>query len=202
LGALLYEMLTLQSPVDKTGGFHAILQRVRAGAIVPPEMRVPARTRRIPPELSAVAMKALARDKQDRYPSVEALRRDIDRYLEGRSVSVKDDTRRQQLWKLIKRNKGFSAGAALALLVLLCSLGFSGSSVVADEPDERGLSKGARGEARADAFGGAGLRGSGSPGRGASTFRQRPGTGGIGPGLRCGSCRNTTSAYTPETTVC
>ncbi len=41
LGAVLYEMLTLQPPLDKRGGLHAILLRVAKGEIVPPEKRVP-----------------------------------------------------------------------------------------------------------------------------------------------------------------
>jgi serine/threonine protein kinase len=39
LGAILYEMLTLQPPVDKEGGYLAILMRVVQGEIVPPEQR-------------------------------------------------------------------------------------------------------------------------------------------------------------------
>ena len=39
LGAILYEMLTLQPPVDKEGGYLAILMRVMQGEIVPPEQR-------------------------------------------------------------------------------------------------------------------------------------------------------------------
>ena len=41
LGAILYEMLTLQPPVDKEGGYLAILMRVMQGEIVPPEQRNP-----------------------------------------------------------------------------------------------------------------------------------------------------------------
>ncbi|HTU22266.1 MAG TPA: protein kinase [Gemmataceae bacterium] len=124
LGAILYEMLSLQPVVDKSGGMRAILLRVMQGQIEPPEQRAPERARKIPPELSAVAMKALAKEKNDRYPTVEALRRDIERYLEGRSVSVREDSKREVMWKFVKRNKGFSAGVALTLLVLLCSLVF------------------------------------------------------------------------------
>ena len=110
--------------MDKTGDFHAILPRVVQGEIVPPEQRAPERARKIPLELSAVAMKALARDKKDRYATVEALRRDIELYLEGRSVSAREDTRREMLWKFVKRNKGFSAGLAMTMVVVICSLGF------------------------------------------------------------------------------
>jgi serine/threonine protein kinase len=123
LGALLYEILTLHPPVDKTGGFRAILGCVVRGEILPPQEREPARARagKIPPELAAIAMKALALKPEDRYQTVEALRGDIERFLEGRSVSVKEDTRRELLIKFVRRNKGFSLGAAAALLILLLS---------------------------------------------------------------------------------
>jgi serine/threonine protein kinase len=126
LGAILYEVLTLQAPVDKEGGYLAVLMRVAEGQIVPPEQRNVQRARggKIPLELSAMAMKALAKDPEDRYASVEALRRDIERFQEGRSVSAKEDSRREMIWKFVKRNKGFSVGAAAALLVLLCSTVF------------------------------------------------------------------------------
>lgn len=85
----------------------------------------------IPAELSAIAMKALAKNKADRYQTVEALRKDIERFQEGRSVSAKDDTKTEMLWKFAKRNKGFSAGAVATFLVLLCSLWFIGKAWLA-----------------------------------------------------------------------
>jgi serine/threonine protein kinase len=120
LGAILYELLTLQPPVDTQGGYYAILMRVAQGEIVPPEQRAPDRGRRgkIPRELSAIALKALAKGPADRYPDAEALRRDIERFQEGRSVSAKEDTLREALWKLAKRNKQASITALIAVVVL------------------------------------------------------------------------------------
>ena len=63
-------------------------------------------------------MKALAKDQDDRYPTVEALRQDIERFQEGRSVSAKQDTKWEMLVKFVKRNKGFSAATAAALVLL------------------------------------------------------------------------------------
>jgi serine/threonine protein kinase len=123
LGAILYEILTLQPPVDKEGGYLNILMRVMQGEILPPEQR--AGSRKVPPELSAVAMKALAKDPRDRYPTIEALRRDIERFQEGRSVSAKEDTFREAMWKLVKRNRGVSVTAGLACIVLFGILVFS-----------------------------------------------------------------------------
>src|SRR5204862_857308 len=45
LGAILYELLTLQPPIDKTGGFWPIVLRVSQGQIEPPEQKAPERAR-------------------------------------------------------------------------------------------------------------------------------------------------------------
>jgi len=126
LDAVLYEMLTLHPPIDKDGGSIAVLMRVAENAIVPAEKRNPRRARagQIPAELSAIARKALAKEPQDRYASAAALRQDIERFQEGRSVSAKDDTFREMCWKLIKRNRGASITAAVACLVLAVLLCF------------------------------------------------------------------------------
>ncbi|MFN4259995.1 MAG: protein kinase domain-containing protein [Gemmataceae bacterium] len=124
LGAILYEMLTLQPPVDPKGGTKEVLKRVIEGAIVPPKLRSPQRFQAglIPKELSAIALKALARDPVERYLTVERLRGDIELFLEGRSVSVKPDTTWETTVKLVKRNKAVSAVSAAAALLLLMVL--------------------------------------------------------------------------------
>jgi serine/threonine protein kinase len=120
LGAILYEILTLSPPVGRGGDQLAILMRVAEGAIKPPDVQAPERARQgwIPPELSAVAMKALAKNPAQRYQRVEDLQKDIQLYLEGRSVSAKRDTAWELFRKLVKRNKGVSIATAAALVVL------------------------------------------------------------------------------------
>jgi serine/threonine protein kinase len=120
LGAMLYEILTLQAPIEKEGGHLAILMRVSQGEIKAPALRTPQRARagKIPKELAAVAMKALAKKPDQRYPSVELMRRDIERFLEGRSVSAKEDTKWEVIWKFVQRNKGLSAATAAATVLL------------------------------------------------------------------------------------
>lgn len=116
LGGILYSILTLQAPVEKQGGQIPILLRVVQGDIKRPEVRTP--NRFIPLELSAIAMKGLAKEPKDRYQTVEALRRDVELFLEGRSVSAKQDTIREMFWKLLKRNKGVSIASAVASVIL------------------------------------------------------------------------------------
>ncbi len=121
IGAILYEILTLHPPVKKEGGYLAVLMRVSQGSILSPEIRTPDRARdgKIPTELAAIAMKALARDKNDRYQDVIALRLDIEHFLAGRSVSAKRDSIREKVMKLIRRNKAVSAATTAFLGVLL-----------------------------------------------------------------------------------
>ena len=130
LGAILYEMLALRAPVSKEGTYVAILMRVAEGEIRPPEEGDAGRVRagQIPRELSAVAMKALLLQPEKRYQTVEALRHDIELFQEGHSVSAKEDTKWELFTKLVKRNKGLSLGIAVAMVVLLCSLGVVGKA--------------------------------------------------------------------------
>ena len=115
LGAILYAILTLKPSVEKAGEAIALLIHVVEGDIQRPKVRAP--QRHVPPELSAIAMKALAKAPKDRYQTVEALRRDLELFLEGRSVSAKQDTVCEQVWKLMTRNQGARLAAA-ALVVL------------------------------------------------------------------------------------
>ena len=116
LGAILYEILTLKRPFEG-GDARAIVTKVIEGKIHSPERRAPGRE--IPRELSAVAMKCLAKYRGKRYASVPDLQRDISLYLEGRSVSAAPDTFAQALVKLIKRNRGISAALAAASVILI-----------------------------------------------------------------------------------
>lgn len=122
LGAILYEILTLSTPVSKEGTYLDVIMRVMKGEIEPPVQRVRQagffRRRRVPLELSAVAMKALAKNPAERYQTVEELRRDIERFQEGRSVSAKYDSLARRTWKLLKRNGAVSVVTAVALVLI------------------------------------------------------------------------------------
>jgi hypothetical protein len=63
-------------------------------------------------------MKALALRPDNRYQSAEGLRRDIERFQEGRSVSAKHDSPWESAVKFVRRNKAFSAATGLGLAVL------------------------------------------------------------------------------------
>ena len=122
MGAILYEILTLSAPVEgKT--LKEVLTNSVQGRIVTPEQRAPRRI--IPKELSAIAMMALSTDADDRYQSIEALRKDVDLFIQGHAVSAKPDTFAESVVKLVRRNKAASVVIAAAAVLLLVVLGIS-----------------------------------------------------------------------------
>jgi serine/threonine-protein kinase len=80
LGAILYEVLTLEPAVDGPNTF-AILAATTKGEIVRPRLRAPSRN--VSAGLDAVVMRALALRPEDRTPSAAALREAIAAELEG-----------------------------------------------------------------------------------------------------------------------
>jgi serine/threonine protein kinase len=124
LGAILYEILTLRPPHENQGGYLPTVMKVIEGGIEPPQVRAPDRARKgkIPPELAAIAMKALQNNRADRYPNVEALRHDIELFREGRAVSVKGDSRWEAVRKLAWRHPGTALASAVASILLLVML--------------------------------------------------------------------------------
>jgi serine/threonine-protein kinase len=81
LGAILYEILTWQPPVDGDNAL-VVLEKVRTGEIVPARRRAP--ENRIPPELEEICQRALALAPGDRYQHARALADDVEQFLEGR----------------------------------------------------------------------------------------------------------------------
>jgi serine/threonine protein kinase len=139
LGVILYELLTLEPPHDRAGGIGAVLARVREGKIVPPAERAPERARagKVPAELSAIALKAMSRSPADRYRDAAALKQDVELFVDGRSVSAKEDSWRELFIKFVRRNRALSAAAVLVLATVLIGGGISYWRISASLDKER-----------------------------------------------------------------
>jgi serine/threonine-protein kinase len=90
LGAILYEILTLQ-PMFDADHLLAILFQVVHDEPPRPTERAPERT--IPAELEEVCLRALAKDRERRYQSAEAFADELELFLEG----VKERERRHAM---------------------------------------------------------------------------------------------------------
>ncbi|MCJ8329569.1 MAG: SUMF1/EgtB/PvdO family nonheme iron enzyme [Lentisphaeria bacterium] len=138
LGAILYEMLTLNYTVEAESVME-ILTKVVSGKIIPPRKRTP--HRRIPPEIDAIVMKALCREKADRYHRIPDLLEDLDRYSRGDSVSAYREPPHRSAIKWCKRHAVFSGIIASTLFV--CIIGAT-SLFISQHQKSQGLLASAR----------------------------------------------------------
>ena len=70
-------------------------------------------------DLDVLCLTAMHKDPQRRYPSVEALIRDVDHYLKGEPLEARPDTLRYTLGKFVRRNwRAVSAAAAVFAVVV------------------------------------------------------------------------------------
>jgi WD40 repeat protein/serine/threonine protein kinase len=115
LGAVLYELLTGRPPFDGTHAFE-VMDKVLEQPVVPARVVLP----EVPKDLSAVAQRALTKDRASRYARAADLAADVSAYMEGRRVSAYE----YGAWELVKRLvlqhkavSGLLLGLALLLLV-------------------------------------------------------------------------------------
>ena len=76
-------------------------------------------------DLDWIVMKALERDKERRYSSVEALTEDIRRHLADEPVTAGPPTVGYRLRKFVRRNRAVVGGSAIAVAALLAGTGIS-----------------------------------------------------------------------------
>jgi serine/threonine protein kinase len=127
LGGILYAILTLRPPVEGTT-LAEVMGNVKSGVLSPMGTatrmakgiggRPEPMTVAVPAALQAVTLKAMARDRDKRYASVELFAEDIESYQNGFATSAESAglLRRARLW--VARNRAVAA-ATVVLLVLL-----------------------------------------------------------------------------------
>jgi hypothetical protein len=96
-----------------------------SGPAAPP----PRTARQLAGDLDAIALKALRKEPRERYPSVEALRRDVAAFLEHRPVGARRGTRSYRVRKYVQRHR--TAVAASAMLAVSMTGGLVGVGVQA-----------------------------------------------------------------------
>ncbi|MEQ8768782.1 MAG: SUMF1/EgtB/PvdO family nonheme iron enzyme [Planctomycetota bacterium] len=115
MGGILYHLLSGKAPHDRTA------QGVRFRQLVdpmPPPLSELAPD--APPELVAIAEKAMQRAPEDRYPDMIGMAEDLRAYLEGRVVLAHRTGLVIELRKWMQRNRALAA-ALLAVVVLTAS---------------------------------------------------------------------------------
>ncbi len=136
LGVVLYELLCERLPYDvsKTS-LYAATRVIRETPPARPSM-VTGGDSRCPPvrgDLETILLKALEKDRADRYQSVEALARDIRHYLAGELIEARAPTVLRVVGRLFRRYRWqMTTAAAVVLLAVVGSVAL----VVGDAKDK------------------------------------------------------------------
>ncbi len=139
LGVLLFELLAGCTPfahrATEGGGYEKALRLIREerppfASSVGMDATVAARRSATLPELRKVLARdmdwviarALEKEPSRRYPTVAALREDLERYLEGRPVEARPPSWMYLSGKFVQRHRGLTLGVSAAMLALLVGL--------------------------------------------------------------------------------
>ncbi len=114
LGAMLYQILTGATPFNGRSAEDIIQQVLFVVPQNPCEIDP-----QIPPELAAVAMKALSKSKDDRYRSATEFREDLKTYLTGGKVSAYRYSTFEDLRRFASAHKTIVFSSIVSLLVVL-----------------------------------------------------------------------------------
>jgi eukaryotic-like serine/threonine-protein kinase len=139
LGVVLYELLTGVRPyrLKSAGSMGLLEQAVATVDVKKPSTRIEPEAvathattreqlaRQLRGDLDAVALKALAKEPTERYPSAAALAEDLQRYREGKPIHALPARFTDRLRKFVRRNKAVIGVSATAVAAILATLGYT-----------------------------------------------------------------------------
>ena len=130
LGAVLYELLAGEAPFDiSRDNIARLFETVSARTPERPSRRAPSeRASLLADDLDWVVLKALAKDPDERYGSVDALAADLTAVLDGRPVSARRPTLGYKLLKWSQRHRAAVVMGALAVAVTVGAIAWGAHS--------------------------------------------------------------------------
>ncbi len=131
LGATLYELLTLR-PAFPGEDRHQVLRAIEAQQPTAPRSL----NADIPVDLETIVLQAMAKSRDGRYATAEALAEDLNRFLEGKPTLARRPTLADRTAKWFRRHRVAAAAAAL-VLVLLTTVSSVAAILLAREKAEK-----------------------------------------------------------------
>ncbi|MEQ1643491.1 MAG: serine/threonine-protein kinase [Pyrinomonadaceae bacterium] len=134
LGIVLFELLTGTKPFDFDGmAIDQIVHSLHAAEARSPSTTFQTVARNgkaghfsaVSRDLDNITLKALRKEPERRYGSVEAFAEDIQKYLDGRAVSARPNTFGYLTSRFIRRHKGGVAAASFVIFAFIAALAVS-----------------------------------------------------------------------------
>lgn len=126
LGVVLFELLTGSKPFNYDGRtYDEIVRSLESAEVVSPSTAVAetgSSRGALSGDLDNITLKALRREPERRYGSVEAFADDIQRYLDGRPVTARPNTLGYLASRFVRRYRTPVAAAAFVILALMGGL--------------------------------------------------------------------------------
>lgn len=121
LGAVLFHVLTGRPPFEGRSPADTMMSVL---ADDPPPMRK--LNARIHGDVETICLKALDKDRDRRYDSARSFADDLGRHLEGEPISARPLSRRERLWKGLRRRPVASGAALAGLAAVALALAYAG----------------------------------------------------------------------------
>lgn len=118
LGVILYEALTGRRPYDIPRHLYFDAAQI-IRSIEPAAPRLIDST--IPSDLSAIAMKAMAKDRERRYASMSEFADDLRAFADGRSVRARAESGPQRLLRTARRNPAWTTAIVVSSIILFAA---------------------------------------------------------------------------------
>jgi serine/threonine protein kinase len=115
LGMMLYHILTGRYPYDIASSVLQVLRNIQEAEPIRPSKII----HRFDPDIEAILLTALAKDRAQRYQSVASFQSDIENWLAGRPISVRSISTLYLMRKVIARHRYTTAVVGLLLLIIL-----------------------------------------------------------------------------------
>jgi len=114
LGVTLYELLTLRRPFEGETS-HEILGKIVAIDPIEPRSTNPI----VPRDLNSVCLKAIEKQAEKRYQSMDEFSEDLRRFLTGDVILARPQGFKTRVWKRIRRNPVASTAVGVALIAFM-----------------------------------------------------------------------------------
>ena len=125
LGVVLYQLLADRRPYRLKRDSAAALEEAIIEADVPAassQVEDRGRARRLRGDLDTILAKALRKDVNERYPTIEAFALDVDRHLRGLPVHARPPSFAYTAGRFVRRHRALVGGTLVVMLALLAGL--------------------------------------------------------------------------------